>query len=99
MRKMSVGMKRLIFSGVFFAAMLGFFWLVAGEASPFHHYFLYHVDLPNIWMGLNFPAFIVATLVSGNVHNPSDWVFWPSFTIQWLAIGFLISLIVVRQKR
>ena len=60
--KVSVGMKRLIFSGIFFIGMLGFFWLVTSDTSPFHHYFLYHVTLPNVWSRLNLPSFIVAIL-------------------------------------
>ena len=71
-------------------------WLVGADSSPFRQYFLYHVTWPNRFMALNLPAFMIAALLSGNVHAPADWAMWVGFLAQWLPVGLVLSLIVVR---
>ena len=71
-------------------------WLVGGESSPFHDFFLYHVALSNRIMALNLPAFLIATLLGGNLHAPPNWAMLVGFLAQWLSIGFLISLVLIR---
>jgi hypothetical protein len=71
-------------------------WAVGSDSSPFHHYFLYHVTWPNRLMALNLPAFMIAALLSGNVHAPADWALWVGFLVQWLPIGLVLSLVLVR---
>jgi hypothetical protein len=73
-------------------------WLVGGESSPFHQYFLYHVAWPNRVAALNLPAFLIAASLSGNVHAPEDWAFWVGFLVQWLPVGLLLSLALVRKR-
>ena len=89
-------MERLLqHRGIIFAGIVGFlsvaiWWLVQGESSPFHDYFLYHVGLGNALARANFPAVLFATVASGNVHQPSESAFFVAMFVQWFVIGWLI---------
>jgi hypothetical protein len=79
------------------AALVG--WLLNSDSSPLYQYFLYHVAWPNRLRLLNLPAFLVAALLSGNVHAPDDWAMLVGFLVQWLPIGYLLARLVVRSER
>src|SRR5262245_2559517 len=83
-----------IFSGiiVFLAFLIN--WLISGESSPFHDYFLWHVRFPNTWGMLNIIPFIVSAIISGNPHAPSEVIFYVGFIAQWFLIGFLLSSLI-----
>ena len=96
MRSTSVGFRRLVVVLVVLGVTQVIGWLVGGESSPFHDYFLRHVDWPNRLMALNLPAFAIAALLGGNLHAPPGWAMLAGFLAQWLSIGFLLSLVVIR---
>ena len=82
---------RLIFSGILALGALIVNWLVLGDSSPFHKYFLWHVELPNLWAAMNiFPA-IAAAIVAGNPHSGSEIIYGLMLVIQWFIVGFLLS--------
>src|SRR5687768_1410479 len=61
--------SRKILSGLAFGVVLGicavlFSWFAGSESSPLHEFFLHNVTLKNIWMLLNFPAYM-ALVVTG----------------------------------
>jgi hypothetical protein len=57
-------------------------WLLGGHASsPFREYFLWHVDLPNLWRLLNFPAYM-GLLITG-LRGPA----LLGIFVQWFVIG------------
>jgi hypothetical protein len=96
MRTASVRVRRAIVMLVVLGVVGTFGWLLGGEASPFHQYFLYHVTWPNRLMALNLPAFMIAAHLGGNLHAPPVWALWAGFLVQWLPVAFFLSLIVVR---
>ena len=68
-------------------------WLLLGETSPFHEYFLWHVGIPNSWRALNVVPFIAGAVISGSHAGPEPVVFIPLQMIQWFIIGFGLSII------
>ena len=67
-------------------------WVVEAESSPFHDYFLYHVQLGNILARLSLPAVFVGICVSGNVHAPSEVGTIIAMFVQWFLIGWFVSI-------
>ena len=89
-----------ILSGFAVGAVLGvcavlFSWLGGSESSPLHEFFLHNVTLKNIWMLLNFPAYM-ALLVSGARSFEIGLVM---IFLQWFIIGFLGSLLIRKGPR
>lgn len=68
-------------------------WLVAGETSPFNEYFAESVFL-NLLRGLLLIPFLASVVTGGHAGN--DFVFCAVFAIQWLILGFVLSLVVSR---
>ena len=71
-------------------------WLLVGDSSPFHTYFIHHVGLPNLWRLVHLPPLLLSAIVSGNVHQGSEWVFIMGFILQWAIVGLLLSRLVQR---
>lgn len=83
---------QLTFTVVFAAAGLVLTWLIMAESSPLHDYFIWHVRLPNLWgMTLLIP-YVLGALLAGNPHSPSTVIIILFTVIQWLIVGFLLSL-------
>lgn len=82
---------RLIFSGIFAFGALLVNWLLLGESSPFHDYFLWHVELPNLWVPLHIIPAIGTAIVAGNPHSGSEIIYSILLVIQWFIVGFLLS--------
>ena len=76
-------------------------WLITGESSPLANYFLWHVGIPNMWASLHLIPVLIAIVASKNPHVPNMFVFYISFCIQWLVVGFILSfvLLLFRFKR
>ena len=67
-------------------------WLILGEASPFHEYFIWHVDLPNLWgMTVAIP-YVLAAVLSGNPHSPNTVIVVLFTIIQWFIVGLVCSI-------
>ena len=94
---MSKRFRHLGFVSGFVAVMGAVSWLLVGDASPFHTYFIHHVGLPNLWRLVHLPPLILSAIASGNVHQGSEWVFFTGFILQWAIVGFLLSLLVQRR--
>lgn len=63
-------------------------WLLGSETSPFYQYFLQNVTLPNLWMLLNFPAFLILLIVgTGSFELGLFTIF-----LQWLVIGSILGI-------
>ena len=89
--------RHVWFVGGFVAVMGALSWLVVGQSSPFHTYFIHHVGLPNVWRLVHLPPLILSILASGNVHQGATVVFIIGFILQWSVVGFLLSLLVQRR--
>jgi hypothetical protein len=87
---------QLIFSILFVLCALLVTWLIMGESSPFSDYFLWHVDLPNLWAMTTFIPYIFSAIITGNPHSPSMVIFMIALIIQWGLLGFLLSIPISR---
>ena len=90
-------MRRLRFHFIFgLGGILAFgicSWLIRGESSPLHEYFLWHVELPNFYSRLHSGPYFVGMLLSGNVHQPSSFGFIAAAAFQWFIAAFLLSFV------
>ncbi len=68
-------------------------WFVMAEPSPFHVYFLWHGGLPNLFRTLHTVPLIAAYVASGNVHQPSPFVYFAAVAVQWFLAGFAFSFV------
>lgn len=62
-----------------------FSWFGGSENSPLHEFFLHNVTLKNIWMLLNFPAYMALLVVGGR----SFAIALVMIFLQWFIIGFV----------
>lgn len=88
---------RLTFCVATVAAALVSCWLLMGESSPFHDYFLYHVTLPNVWRALNVMPLVLGLLISGNPHSATEVgavVMAVAFVAQWALVGSVLSKLI-----
>jgi hypothetical protein len=83
---------------IVFGVVLVVGWLISAASSPFHDYFLYQVTWPNRLAAVGFPAFLIGALLSGNIHAPATWSLVIGFLAEWLPIGYLVAILVVRRK-
>jgi len=89
----------LQFSGVILLLALLLNWLIVGDSSPFHDYFLWHTAMPNIWGMTSIVPYILSAIIAGNPHSPSMIVFYALLSVQWLLLGLLLSIPVARLMR
>jgi hypothetical protein len=82
---------RLSFSGIVAFSALILNWLLLGDSSPFHQYFLWHGDLPNMWGAINIIPVIGSAIVAGNPHSGSEIIYGLILVIQWCIFGFVLS--------
>jgi hypothetical protein len=87
---------QLVFSSLVVLWALLVTWLIMGDSSPLHEYFLWHVHLPNTWAMTTLIPFILSAVISGNPHSPPIAIAIFAFIIQWFLIGFLLSIPVLK---
>jgi hypothetical protein len=73
-------------------------WLVLGETSPLHHYFIWHVRIPNVWGMLNIIPVLVSTLIAGNPHTQSEVVYAFGVFVQWFLIVYLLCSLIPKAR-
>lgn len=83
---------QLVFSSLVVLCALLVTWLIMGDSSPLHDYFLWHGDLPNTWAMTTLIPYIFSAMIAGNPHSPATAIFIFALIIQWFLIGFLLSL-------
>ena len=83
---------QLIFTTTVVVVALLLTWLIMGDSSPFHDYFLWHVDLPNLWGMTIFVPYLIGVIIEGNPHSPSELVVGLALIIQWSVLGWLLSI-------
>jgi hypothetical protein len=83
---------QVVFSSLVVVGALVVTWLVLGDRSPFHDYFLWHGALPNIWRLTIIIPFILSAMISGNPHAPPTAPFMLALIIQWTVLGYLLSI-------
>jgi hypothetical protein len=92
----SVASQKLKFQAVFsLLVMIGALvitWLILGDSSPFHNYFLWHSDMADIWQVTTVVPFLLSVMISGNPHSPPMAIFFLALIIQWSVFGYLLSI-------
>ena len=83
---------QLIFSSLVVLLTLLLTWIILGESSPLHDYFLWHGELPDIWAMTTLMPFMVSAIISGNPHSPSMVIFIFLLIVQWSVFGFFLSI-------
>ena len=83
---------QMVFTVLFVAASLFITWLIMANSSPLHTYFLWQTDLPNLWGVTAFIPYVLAALLVGNPHSPSELVVIVFMIIQWFVVGGLLSM-------
>ena len=84
----------MIFSTVFAIGALALDWLIRGESSPLHQYFIWHIGIPNFWLAVNTIPYVIGILLSHifTALYLSDSIGgYIGLFVQWFIIGFLIS--------
>ena len=83
---------QLVFTTIVMLMGLLLTWLILGDSSPFHDYFLWHSTLPNLWAMTVILPYIVGAMFEGNPHSPSMLIVGLALIIQWTVIGWLLSI-------
>jgi len=83
---------QLVFSLLVVLSALFLTWLILGDSSPLHNYFVWHVTLPNIWTMTVVVPFIFSAVLSGNPHSQPMVIAMIASVVQWSIIGFLLSI-------
>ena len=83
---------QLVFSLLVVLCALFLTWLILGDSSPLHNYFIWHVTLPNIWAMTVVLPFIFSAVLSGNPHSPPMVIAVIAWVVQWSILGFLLSI-------
>jgi hypothetical protein len=80
------------FSVIFAMAACLATWLVLGDLSPSHSYFLDHVALPNIIRQLLVIPYVVVLVAKSDTEFGDLVVATTAEFVQWLVVGFLLAL-------
>ena len=95
---MSKASKRaFIFGNAFSVAICVAYWFVLADSSPFKNYFLYHVELPNMFRSLTMVEYLVIMAI-----NPKSelvgWIIVDVMTyLQWLIVGWILGRAIFRK--
>ena len=74
-------------------------WLIESPDSPLESFFTEYSSLQSQLAFFHIIPFIVATIVSGNIHGSSpsgDFAYWTMVAVQWSLPGFVLALLFKR---
>ncbi len=75
-------------------------WIILGDSSPLHQYFLRHGSgIEDFWLALNFIPVLLAALISRNPGGGAELVYIVLLFVQWFTIAFVVSFFLVRFAR
>ena len=91
---------RLVFSLVVAVGAVLVNWLILGDSSPLHQYFLRRGSgIEDFWLALNFIPVLLAAIVSRNPGGGDELVYSVLLFIQWFTIAFVASAFLFRVSR
>jgi hypothetical protein len=90
---MRISRFHFIFGAAFVLAFALLHWLLVIRSSPLYSYLLYHEELRNLWIRIHTGPFLIAIILSGNVHQPSSVIYFAAAASQWFIAGFLLSFV------
>jgi hypothetical protein len=82
--------------GVALGACVGS-WLIVGETSPFADYFLWHVEIPNLWRTMHSVQYLIIMIFRPQILE--EVILYVSIFVQWLLIGFVFARLVCRRHQ
>lgn len=76
-------------------------WLITAESSPFYNYFIWHVGYGNTWLKINLLPIFAGALASHSANPDSINAIGViiALAIQWLVVGFLLSIPIAQYLR
>ena len=83
---------QVVFSSLVVVIGLVITWLVLGDSSPFHNYFLRNSDIPDIWQVTVIIPYVVSAMLTGNPHSPSMVIFILALILQWTVFAWFLSI-------
>ncbi len=91
------GMKRLLFSLLVAIGSVLVNWLILGDSSPLHQYFLRQGSgIQDFWLVLNFIPVLLAAVVSRNPGGGDELVYVVLLFVQWFTIALVASSFLFR---
>jgi hypothetical protein len=91
---------RLLFSLVVAVGAVLVNWLILGDSSPLHQYFLRHGSgIEDFWLALNFLPVLLAAIVSRNPGGGDELLYAVLVFIQWFTIAFMVSSFLFKVRR
>lgn len=88
--------SRIVFALVVAIVLTLLTWLVLGDSSPLRDYFLFHVAIANLVLKLLVVPYSVIMVLRPLIW--ADAISYALIFLQWLIVGFLISLVFFRRS-
>jgi hypothetical protein len=66
---------------------------IVNDSSPLRNYFLNNPKLSNFWGMLNFPIFILLTVLNPPQHVENI-LWYPLIFLQWFLVGCLVGVVI-----
>ena len=81
--------------GGLFAAVM---WFAISPQWPLNQYLGENDTLGLGWVYLNYPAFLIGMVSSGNYHTPAEWAVVLGTFIEWFVVAYVIGWLAQRAK-
>lgn len=95
--KMTFQVKRLLLAAFFVVAM-ALLWRLFDPITPLvGTYFVVHRTLPDLYNDLNLLPAVAGILMAENAHDPSEFVIWLVFVLQWGVLGYGMGALIFRK--
>ena len=74
-------------------------WLILGDSSPLHEYFLRHAPgIRGVWLPLNFIPVLLSVIASSSHGGGNELVYVVMVFVQWFTIAFVVSSFLTRLR-
>jgi hypothetical protein len=92
--------QRVLFSLIVAFGAVLVNWLILGDSSPLHDYFLRHGSgIEDLWLALNVIPVLLASVITRNPGGGDEWLYVVLLFVQWFVIAFALSVFVFRAFR
>ena len=83
---------RISLAVALFACLIS--WLIVGETSPLADYFLWHVEIPNLWSALHVVPYLIIMIFRPAPFDEA--ITFILVFLQWLLIGYVLARLICR---
>ena len=89
--------QRVLFSLLVAVGAVLVNWIILGDSSPLHQYFLRRGSgVEDFWLALNFIPVLLAAVISRNPGGGDEFLYVAFLFIQWFTIAFVVSFYLFR---